>query len=107
MSFCSSPERKTTFLPGSGFGALVGPSQVVWGPANFSTAALASETASANAGVIHDDPAEAAARTANSAERQMFVDMVSSSLIASGLPIRGRLPETVADFWRQSPELPK
>ena len=24
MSFCSSPERKTIFLPGSGFGALLG-----------------------------------------------------------------------------------
>jgi hypothetical protein len=57
MSFCSSPERKTIFLPGSGVGALVGPSQVVWGPAYFATAALASTTASAKAGAIRDAPA--------------------------------------------------
>ena len=40
MSFCSSPERKTTFLPGSGFGALVGPSQVVCGPGVFGDGGL-------------------------------------------------------------------
>ena len=30
-SFCSSPDRKTMCLPGSGLGELVGPSQVVRG----------------------------------------------------------------------------
>src|ERR1700761_6302683 len=56
MSFCSSPERKTIFLPGSGFGALLGPSHVVCGPAYFATAALASATASAKAGEIVNAP---------------------------------------------------
>src|SRR5262249_53129485 len=44
MSFCSSPERKTTFLPLSGFGPEVGPSHTVCGPAYLTTAALASAT---------------------------------------------------------------
>src|SRR5271155_5825694 len=61
MSFCSSPDRKTTFLPGSGLGALVGPSQVVCGPAYLATAALASDTASAMAGVTANIPASATA----------------------------------------------
>src|SRR5207237_91245 len=34
MSFCSSPDRKTITLPGSGFGAAVGPSRLVCGPAD-------------------------------------------------------------------------
>src|SRR4030095_4917708 len=44
MSFCSSPERKTTFLPASGVGPDVGPSHTVWGPAYLATAAFASAT---------------------------------------------------------------
>src|SRR5258706_10144078 len=46
MSFCSSPERKTMDLPASGFGAVVGPSQVVCGPEYRATSALALVTAS-------------------------------------------------------------
>src|SRR5579863_1837116 len=67
MSFCSSPERKTIFLPFSGFGAFVGPSQVVCGPAYLATAALASETASAKAGA--HQPARKIAQLAMSARR--------------------------------------
>src|SRR5438105_566389 len=48
MSFCSSPERKTTFLPDSGLGAEVGPCQTVCGPAYLATAALASATTCAS-----------------------------------------------------------
>src|SRR4029450_4990676 len=44
MSFCSSPDRKTTFLPASGVGPDVGPSHTVCGPAYLATAALASAT---------------------------------------------------------------
>src|SRR5471030_1631626 len=46
MSFCSSPERKTMDFPASGFGAVVGPSQVVCGPEYRATSALALATAS-------------------------------------------------------------
>src|ERR1700722_3451859 len=61
MSFCSSPDRKTIFLPASGFGPLVGPSQGVWGPAYLATAALAPDTASARAGATANIPATATA----------------------------------------------
>src|SRR5271154_379427 len=61
MSFCSSPDRKTIFLPASGFGAFVGPCQVVCGPAYLATAALASDTASAMAGATANIPASATA----------------------------------------------
>src|ERR1700735_1258638 len=61
MSFCSSPDRKMIFLPASGFGALVGPAQVVWGPAYLATAALASDTASARTGATANIPASATA----------------------------------------------
>src|SRR5215471_6016854 len=44
MSFCSSPERNTTFLPASGVGPEVGPSHTVCGPAYLATAAFASAT---------------------------------------------------------------
>src|SRR5271166_3403558 len=75
MSFCSSPDRKTIFLPGSGFGPLVGPSHVVCGPAYLATAALASDTASAKAEAGNKQPVNAMVEPASTAKRQSFADI--------------------------------
>src|ERR1700722_983870 len=85
MSFCSSPDRKTIFLPTSGFGALVGPSQVVWGPAYLATAALASDTASARAGATANIPASARAPVSKAKSLTTIFMVLSSHFSSSRL----------------------
>src|SRR5882724_2670763 len=74
MSFCSSPDRKTTFLPASGAGPDVGPSHTVCGPAYLITAAFASAStwassaraimlAPASRAIKRLDPAKSVLRT--------------------------------------------
>src|SRR5580765_5177816 len=74
MSFCSSPDRNTTFLPASGAGPDVGPSHTVCGPAYLITAAFASAStwassaratipAPASRAINRLDPAKSVLRT--------------------------------------------
>src|ERR1700727_445022 len=91
MSFCSSPDRKTIFLPASGFGALVGPSQVVWGPAYLATAALASDTASARAGATANIPASATAPVSKAKwQTSTFILLSSHFRVRASAPNRIR-----------------
>src|SRR6202021_616307 len=85
MSFSSSPDRNPIFLPASGFGALVGPSQVVWGPAYLATAALASDTASARAGAAANIPASATAPVSKAKWLTSTFMVLSSHLSSSRL----------------------
>src|SRR6185295_1151732 len=92
MSFCSSPDRNTTFLPASGVGPDVGPSHTVCGPAYLITAALASaSTWASSARATMLAPASRAITRldpANSVLRRVLLGIVSP-------PPSGRVPQVV------------